>query len=162
VLHLGSNQGDRMSFLKRGLELIEEQVGQILTCSSIYETEAWGYKEQPAFFNMALKAKTLLSPFEVLTACQKIEADIGRNKNLHWGPRNIDIDVLYINDLVINTKRLLIPHPYLHIRNFVLYPLLEVDNERIHPIFGCSNQDLLNQSPDNLVVQKLNTTLTFD
>ena len=151
-----------MSFLKRGLELIKEQVGQVLTCSSIYETEAWGYKEQAAFFNMALTAKTMLSPFEVLTACQKIEADIGRNKSLHWGPRNIDIDVLYINDLVINTKRLLIPHPYLHIRNFVLYPLLEVDNERIHPIFGCSNQDLLNQSPDNLVVQNLNTTLTFD
>ena len=161
VLHLGSNQGDRISFLQTGVHLIEEQVGEILTCSSVYETEAWGMRDQPAFFNIALKMISALSPFDVLTACQAIETEIGKNKTIHWGPRNIDIDVLYINDLVVDTKRLSLPHPHLHIRNFVLYTLSEVDNERIHPIFGRSNQDLLNQSPDNLVVEKVKKTITF-
>ena len=151
-----------MSFLQKGLELINEQVGRVLTCSSIYETEAWGMTKQPSFLNAAIVITTGYTPFEVLSACQSVELQIGRDKSIHWGPRNIDIDLLYINDLVVNTKRLVLPHPYLHIRNFVLYPLSEVDNEGIHPIFGRSNQDLLNQSPDNLLVHKVNTTLTFD
>lgn len=156
VLHLGSNQGERLTYLREAIALIRLHVGEVIELSGIYETAAWGRTDQEAFYNLALIVETALSPFDLLDCTQGIERHIGRNKTVHWGPRNIDIDILYIDDLIVHTPRLQVPHSQLHIRNFVLYPLREVDNDGRHPIFACSNEELFHRSPDDGVVKRLN------
>jgi len=106
----------------------------ILAESKIYETPAWGFEDQPAFLNMAIKGKTDLQPEPLLKYLKQLEARLGREPSFHWGPRLIDIDLLFYDELVLDTPQLVIPHPRLHERAFVLVPLADIAPDLVHPI----------------------------
>jgi 2-amino-4-hydroxy-6-hydroxymethyldihydropteridine diphosphokinase len=151
-LHLGSNEGDRISFLKKALSLISEHVGLISQQSMIYETSAWGMTDQPDFLNMAIEVKTKLSPDQVLNACQQIESNVGKKKEVKWGPREIDIDILLYNNIILDHKELKIPHPHLEKRNFVLIPLMEIAGLTIHPSLNKTIEELYEENDDECEV----------
>lgn len=157
-LHLGSNMDNRLDLLRQAVTHLGEYV-LVIEQSAIYETAAWGFTDQPDFYNVALLAYTRLHPFALLDFCQSVEAQIGRGKTQYWGPRRIDIDILYVDDLIVQTQRLTLPHPRLHIRNFVLYPLNDVDGLFKHPIFGRSCADLLSACVDTTIVRRIDETL---
>ena len=108
------------------------------------ETEPWGVKEQPKFINMAVEAETGKTPEELMGIIKKIEAEIGREENIRWGPRLIDIDILFYDDLIVKTHDLEIPHPLIKDREFVLKPLSEIAPDKIHPVLNKSIRDILN------------------
>ena len=148
-LGLGSNLGDRESKMAKALELLAQRI-TIDQLSSIYETEPVGYTEQPWFLNMVCSGKTLLDPFELLSLAKEIEVNLGRVASFTNAPRTIDIDILFYENRVIDTGNLVIPHPRIGERAFVLAPLAELAPEFIHPSNGKSVRDLfsaLNNSP---------------
>ena len=147
-LHIGSNMGDRLSFLKQAELGIQKRLGGISRKSKVYETEAWGDKDQEAFLNQVLVVQSNLSGEQLLKITQDIENQIGRQKTGQWGPRQIDIDILLIGNKVIKTKDLTVPHPRMHERNFVLVPLMEVAPDELHPIFQKSVEELFDTSKD--------------
>lgn len=154
-LLLGSNLGDRKQYLENARNAIGDHVGPIHRKSKIHVSSAWGIREQPDFFNQVLEIKTSLSPAELLDAIQKIEIDLGRIRYEKWGPRIIDIDILYYNDLVINSNNLIIPHEEIANRRFTLEPLTEIAPEFIHPVLQKNNSELLELCEDSLLVQTL-------
>lgn len=125
-LGLGSNLGDRQKYLQKAVEYIQKSAIELVAESSIYETSPIGYTEQPNFLNMVVKIKTILEPNELLLFIQKIEAKLHRKRKIHWGPRTIDIDILLIDHYVIHTENLIVPHPSMIERLFVLIPLAEI------------------------------------
>ncbi len=131
-LGLGSNLGDRMASLLEALDRLKRRV-EITTVSSVYETEPVGYLDQPKFLNAVCRGATTLEPLELLTFIKGIEKEMGRNPSFPNAPRIIDIDILFYDDLVLNTPELVIPHPRLAERAFVLVPLAEVAREMTHP-----------------------------
>lgn len=141
-LHLGSNQGDRNEFLQKALQLISEKIGTINLKSNIYETEPWGMKEQENFLNMAIEVKSTKSPEDVIQSIKSIESSLGSSKSVKWGPRNIDIDVLYCDDLIIESSEITIPHPHIQDRNFVLIPLLEIAGDFTDPVHKMTIDEL--------------------
>ena len=133
-LSLGSNQGDKRKNLEMAIELLAKSLEiKILSVSSFYETEPWGNVEQDSFLNMALKIDTTLSPLKLLHRCLEIEGILGRKREMHWGPRIIDIDILIYQDVRVDSDELTIPHPYMEQREFVLAPLREIAPELILP-----------------------------
>jgi 2-amino-4-hydroxy-6-hydroxymethyldihydropteridine diphosphokinase len=113
------------------------RAGMAVTAQSrAYETKAWGVTNQADFINMCVEIETLLTPLELLRALQGIETQIGRDKTYRWGPREIDLDILFYGELVIDEEALKIPHPYAHLRRFVLEPLAAIAPELIHPLIG--------------------------
>ncbi len=133
-LGLGSNVGDRTAQLRTAEELIRQHIGKIVRRSHLYETEPWGNPKQDAFLNRVVMVNTTLAPRELLEAIAKIERQMGRQRKEKWGPRVIDIDILFYWRRVIRDKGLEIPHPELHKRAFVLVPLLELAPDLEHPI----------------------------
>ncbi|WP_428910354.1 2-amino-4-hydroxy-6-hydroxymethyldihydropteridine diphosphokinase [Niallia sp. Krafla_26] len=126
-ISLGSNIGDRLSHLKRALELLQALYPiELVNSSSVFETNPVGYTNQDLFLNMVVKIKTELTPFGLLDACLEIEKKLGRKREIHWGPRTIDLDILLFNEENIITERLVIPHPRMFERSFVIIPLLEI------------------------------------
>ncbi|MED3662416.1 2-amino-4-hydroxy-6-hydroxymethyldihydropteridine diphosphokinase [Ureibacillus sp. FSL K6-8385] len=126
-LSLGTNLGDREKHLKEAIKLLQQQEGIVIQkVSPIYETAPVGYVNQPSFLNMALYAQTTLTPFELLEKCQSIEHDLGRVRTIRWGPRTIDLDILLYNNDNIESEKLIIPHPRMFERAFVLVPLMDV------------------------------------
>lgn len=154
-LSLGGNLGDRLSNLIMAIQLIKERIGEVLQESAIYETKAWGDTNQPDYLNMVIALKTNLAPEELLNKTQRIENELGRKRREKWGARTIDIDILLINHLIINTERLKVPHPLMSERKFVLLPLMEVAAEFIHPIFKTSIKTLTSNCEDVLEVKRL-------
>jgi len=150
----GGNIGDRKNYLWRAKKEIEERCGKILKQSSIYETAAWGKEDQEAFLNQVLKIETGLSSEELLHTILKVEEDLGRKRDLKYGPRIIDIDILFFNNEVIDLHGLKIPHPQIQNRKFVLVPLNEIAAEKIHPVFRKTVSRLLSECPDPLTVNK--------
>jgi 2-amino-4-hydroxy-6-hydroxymethyldihydropteridine diphosphokinase len=136
VLGLGGNDGDVFNTLINAILKIEQQIGSVKLKSSLYKTKAWGVEDQPDFINMVIVVLTKSTPIEVLTNCLSIEKDLGREREgkKKWHQRIIDIDVLFYDNEIIETKELLIPHPHLQDRNFVLFPLAEILPNNIHPI----------------------------
>lgn len=129
-LSLGSNIGDRLSYLKNALKLIEEhQDFTTLRVSSFYETDPVGYVDQDPFLNCVLEVETDLTPYKVLEQCMGIEQILERKRIIRWGPRTIDIDILLYDELTMNDDELTIPHPRMSERAFVLIPLYEIWNE---------------------------------
>lgn len=127
-LGLGSNIGDRASHLRAAIEMLSEDGRvKVLKESSIYETDPVGYEDQALFLNMVIQVKTNLQPEALLALCLQIELVLGRKREVRWGPRVIDIDVLLIENKIIQTEKLVVPHPRMHERNFVKVPLLELD-----------------------------------
>ena len=131
---LGTNLGERLTNLRAALESMPPDV-KVVAESHIYETPPWGYEDQPAFLNMVVKAETGLEPEPLLKYLKQLEAELGREQNFRWGPRLIDLDILFYDDLVIESPPLVIPHPRLHERAFVLVPLSNVAPDLVHPVF---------------------------
>lgn len=154
-LLFGTNLGDRKKFLEMALAAIAGPEVRVEAVSSVYETEPWGTEGQPAYLNQAVAVHTTLSPARLLHHVLEVEADLGRVRRGKWGDRTIDIDILYYGSLVVESPGLEIPHPRLHLRNFVLYPLAEIAPEFIHPVLNKSNRELLAESEDTLSVCKL-------
>ncbi len=154
-LLLGSNQGDRLEILQQAGRLINEQIGRMVLRSSVYVTKAWGQTNQPDFLNQVLQIETTLSAFVILNEIQTIEKQLGRKRMEKWGPRLIDIDLLYYDDLVIESDDLIVPHPQIPFRRFTLEPLVEIAPNFIHPISLKTQIQLLDECPDLLNVDKL-------
>ena len=153
-LLIGGNMGDRMANLAAARNSINIECGRIVTESSIYETEAWGYKEQNAFLNQALVIQTSLQANALMDSILKIEIALGRKREIPLGPRIIDIDIIYYNDEIINSSTLTIPHPSMAQRKFVLMPLNEIAPNYRHPILLKTNEVLLKECGDSSVVYK--------
>lgn len=155
-LLLGSNEGNRAEHLLHACELIRFRCGNITAQSAIYETEAWGLKEQTAFLNQAICIRTPQAPIDLLSTLKKIEAETGRVKTVKWGPRVIDIDILFFNNEVIDLPDLKVPHPYLHVRKFTLMPLSEITPDFMHPLLPFTVRQLLENCSDSLAVKPYN------
>jgi 2-amino-4-hydroxy-6-hydroxymethyldihydropteridine diphosphokinase len=153
-LLLGGNEGDRIQMLQQATSLLAATCGPIIKRSSVYETAAWGMADQAAFLNMAVAMETEKSPVELLSAIQTIETTLGRQREIKWGPRTLDIDILLYNSEIIQSRELVIPHPFLNVRRFVLVPLAEIAPNYIHPLLNKSISELLNACPDQLDVRK--------
>ena len=126
ILALGTNIEPREQYLKNALARIEENNLKIILESSVYETPAWGGVADQNFLNMCIEVETELEAYELLDTIQKIELELGRVRKEHWGNRTIDIDIITFDDLVFNDDRLIVPHRYIHDRNFILAPLVEM------------------------------------
>ena len=126
ILALGTNIEPREQYLKDALAKIVDNNLKIILESSVYETPAWGGVADQNFLNMCIEVETELEAYEVLDTIQKIEIELGRVRKEHWGNRTIDIDIITFDDLIFNDERLIVPHKYIHDRNFVLAPLVEM------------------------------------
>ncbi len=156
-LLLGSNIGKREIYLSLAAELIENNIGKIISKSSVYSTSAWGNENQNDFLNMAVCVETsrvLGTAEELLQTILEIEKQIGRERNKKWEARIIDIDILFFNQLIFKSANLQIPHPHLHERRFVLVPLAEIASELIHPVLNKSVQELLIECEDKGEVKR--------
>ena len=148
-LSIGSNKGNRYSFIKEAIELIQKDIGLVTLKSKIYETKSWGFRSDD-FLNICLMIKSELIPAELLKKIQNVEGIIGRKRNSsEISAREIDIDILFYSDEIVDQKDLIIPHPRLHLRNFVLYPLNDIASDFIHPILKKPVNELLEECEDN-------------
>jgi len=156
---LGSNIGDREEYIEQAIFLLEKNPNiQVTKRSSNYETEAEG-GEQPPFINAAIEVKTTLSPHKLLEVCQEIETALGREREVEWGPRTIDLDILLYNDQIISNDQLQIPHPLMHERLFVLKPLREIAPHVIHPALEKTIEDLYEDRKEAEVGEKYDDEL---
>lgn len=136
-ISVGSNIGDRLHHLTEALRVLYSHEGvTMLTVSSIYETAPVGYTDQADFLNLVASIETDLRAHELLELCQKIEQELGRERIIRWGPRTVDLDILLYNNDNIVAENLLVPHPRMQERAFVLIPLLEISPEIAHPVTG--------------------------
>lgn len=129
-LGLGTNMGDRLNYLDSACELIQNNSKiKILKKSKIYETKAWGYTDQADFLNMCLEIETSLNEYDLLEFCHEVEQKLNRERIIRWGPRTIDIDILFFNDIILKDENLHIPHPRISERAFVLIPLMDLNKK---------------------------------
>lgn len=143
-LSLGSNEGDRLNSLVKAAKLIGNLIGRINKYSSVIESEPWGFSAEITFYNMVLLIDTECTPRQVLTKALEIETSLGRTRHgKEYASRIIDIDILFYNTETINGDNLVIPHPLMHKRKFVLQPLSEVAPDLIHPVLNSSITELL-------------------
>ena len=156
---LGSNIGNRQEYLKRAINLIEQENIRLINLSSVYETKAWGITDQPAFLNMIAEIHTHYEPSRLLQILQRVEKLIGKKKEIKWGPRNIDIDILYFRNIQHSTKELTIPHPEIQNRRFTLVPMNELNEGFIHPKLLRTQKELLQECTDMSEVNRLTKNL---
>lgn len=152
ALGLGGNMGNRLQNIGKAQMLISQQVGEIVKVSALYQTAAWGNTDQPDFLNQAIIVKTPFTPKMLLNKCLYIEKQLGRRRDIPWGPRTIDIDILLYNDAIIDKEALHIPHPHMQNRRFVLQPLADIAPKYRHPQHRKSLRELLVACPDTLPV----------
>ena len=154
-LLIGGNEGDREAALSEARTQISAAAGTIRQASSLYETAPWGRTDQPWFLNQALLLETEKDPTALLNTLLQIEEKMGRKRMERYGSRRIDIDILFFNDAIIHLPRLIIPHPEIANRKFVLKPLAEIAPEFCHPVLHRSVRELLQACTDPLEVKKL-------
>jgi 2-amino-4-hydroxy-6-hydroxymethyldihydropteridine diphosphokinase len=154
---LGSNMGDRLANVQKAEALIDRRIGRVARRSSYYETSAWGVTNQGKFINSVIMINTTMSPREILEENQKIERELGREiTGERWGPRVVDLDILFYGKRVIRDKGLEIPHPQIQNRMFVLVPLMEIDGDFEHPILKQDMVTLYSECTDSSDVIMLN------
>jgi 2-amino-4-hydroxy-6-hydroxymethyldihydropteridine diphosphokinase len=161
-LALGTNLGDRLSNLRAALRSFAPDL-EVVADSRVFETPPWGYATQPAFLNMVVHTRANLSPEDSLVRLKQLEVELGREQTFRWGPRLIDLDILFYDDLVLDTPRLVIPHPRLHERAFVLVPLMDIAPDLRHPLLGKTIRQLLATVDANGIVpfsEQIPTTVT--
>jgi len=133
-LSLGSNIGNRLEYLQQAVRLLQQlESVDVRQVSSVYETDPVGYEDQAAFLNMVVEIDTTWNPHEVLRKCNEIEVQLGRTREIHWGPRTVDLDILLYNEENMKTEDLIIPHPRMMERGFVLIPLVELQADLVDP-----------------------------
>lgn len=154
-LLLGTNLGNRSQNLLVARQHLEITVGKIIQESSIYETAAWGNTAQQSFLNQVVSIETMMAPIELLDGVLSIEAQMGRVREIKWGPRVIDIDILFFGDIIVASETLTIPHPALHERRFTLVPMAEIAGDFIHPVLQKNTLELLRVCSDPLRVTKV-------
>lgn len=156
-LLIGSNLGHREAYLRLAREYVSERIGLITKVSSIYETEPWGVENHPGYLNQVIEVQSDLPPGRLMKTCLDIERKMGRRRTVGINPRPIDLDILLYDDRVVYQKKVTIPHPRLHLRNFTLIPLAEIASEVVHPILNKTIGVLLDSSRDNSTVTKIET-----
>jgi 2-amino-4-hydroxy-6-hydroxymethyldihydropteridine diphosphokinase len=145
--------GDKKANCLRAIELLEE-AGRVVSVSSLYHTEPVGYKEQEDFINAVAAVETDRSPAELLAVCRSIESRLGRERVVRWGPRTIDLDILLYGEMAVNQPELVIPHPLMAARKFVLAPLAEIAPAAVHPVLKKNAAQLLRELRDTSTVIK--------
>lgn len=153
-LLLGSNQHHPQKQVAIAQKLISKQIGKITRLSSYYQTAAWGNTHQPDFINQVIIVSAKITAAEAMQAILSIEKKMGRVRTKKNAPRIIDIDILFFNKEIIHTKNLIVPHPLLQNRNFVLIPLNQLSPNLKHPVLNKTIHQLLKISPDTLTVKK--------
>lgn len=155
IILLGGNIGDSTLLFNNALKIFNEYNYTLIEQSSLYRSEAWGYESKNTYLNQVLILENELQVEKVLSDCLEIELKLGRvrNDNVNYTDRPIDIDILYIDDLIIESKELILPHPRLHLRKFTLAPLVEVLPYYIHPIFKKDHKSLLLLCEDTSTVE---------
>jgi len=141
-LSLGTNLGNRAANLKQAVSLLPPQM-TVKAKSKIYETPPWGYTDQDDFLNQVVRVSTYLDPKPLLRHIKRLEVAMGRKATFHYGPRLIDIDILFYDDLVMETPPLVIPHPHLHERGFVLLPMMDIAPDLFHPVRKKSIREMI-------------------
>ena len=159
---LGSNIGNRFALLQEAVFCISSRIGTILSVSKVYETPAWGF-ESEAFLNACIKIETEQTALDVLDTLLTIEKELGRDRNLSEGyqARPIDLDILLFNYEIISHERLLVPHPRMELRQFVLTPLADIAAKTVHPQLKKSIEELQQKCEDDSVLSIWNEPLTF-
>jgi 2-amino-4-hydroxy-6-hydroxymethyldihydropteridine diphosphokinase len=150
----GGNLGSRAENLERAKNQVALLAGRLLASSELYETAAWGKQDQPDYLNQVLLVETALSPSDLLTIILEIEKSLGRVRMEKYDARLIDIDILFYNEEQLQLPHLVIPHPLLHTRRFVLEPLCEIAPNFVHPVFKRTITELLAACNDPLYVKK--------
>ena len=151
----GSNIGDRLAHIQNAIHALAETEGITLQkISSVYQTDPVGYETQAQFLNGVAAIQTHLPPLSLLRTLKDIEASVGRQHRIRWGPREIDLDILIYGDLCLQTEKLVIPHPEMHLRRFVLAPLAEIAPDFVHPVLKETVQILLERLEDDKSVVK--------
>ena len=160
-LLLGGNLGDRSYYFSSAISLIRERIGVINSVSSLYETEPWGFEHKNWFLNQALKITSSLLPAEVLEEIHGIEKKLGRKRNrTGYRSRNIDIDILFVDEEIYYSSKLVIPHPRLHKRRFALLPLLEIAPTLRHPLLDRSVEEMAEYCKDTMRVSLYKSATT--
>ena len=159
----GSNIDDRLNYITQALQLLLEADNvSLIQISSLYETEPVGYEEQNWFLNGVIAIETGLPTQQLLTLLKQIERVVGRQHRTRWGPREVDLDLLIYDQCCINTPNLIVPHPEMHQRNFVLVPFAEIAPEVRHPIFQQNIRTLLSNLNDQKAVKLVAPPLKID
>ncbi len=149
-LLLGTNMGDRLVNLNQAKEMLEASTLIIVDYSAVYESAPWGDPDQGSFLNIVLRIDTVLEPEKLLEVCLATEEQMGRKRFKKWGERIIDIDILYYDNVIMESEELTIPHPGIPVRKFTLMPLAECGPNEVHPILGKTQTELLANCPDDL------------
>ena len=154
-LLLGTNLGNRAQNLATAIAYIEREIGEVFAKSSVYETAAWGKTDQPGFLNQAIAVNSELEPLHMLKLLLAIEQKMGRVRLERWGERLIDIDIIFYGNEIMQNPSLILPHPEMHKRRFVLVPLNEIAGNFIHPVFKQKISSILFNLSDKLTVYKI-------
>jgi 2-amino-4-hydroxy-6-hydroxymethyldihydropteridine diphosphokinase len=156
---IGSNLGDKLDQCEKAIsEILKVDHHKLLAKSSFFKTQPVGYTSQDWFVNGVIKIETDLEPFDLFRMLKAIESRLGRLKTFRWGPRSIDLDILFFDETEIQTEELQIPHPLIHERQFVLIPLAEIDPGLIHPVIRKTVQELLENLKQDQGVEKLQSS----
>lgn len=153
---IGSNLGDKLQNYERAIsEILKIDRHRLITKSSLFKTQPIGYTAQDWFVNGVIKIETDLKPHDLLQALKTIESQLGRAKTFRWGPRTIDLDILFFDDIEIQTEELQIPHPSIQDRGFVLIPLVEIDRNLVHPTLKKTVREFLENLREDQGVEKI-------
>jgi 2-amino-4-hydroxy-6-hydroxymethyldihydropteridine diphosphokinase len=144
-LSIGSNLGSREENCLKAVDALSREGIKVIKVSGVYHTRAWGYKDQPDFVNIAVECFTNLPPETLLKKIKAIERALGRKETFRWGPRVVDIDILFYGEEVIETEQLKVPHPYIAERDFVLLPMAEIAPGFVHPVLKKDMKTLLGE-----------------